>query len=179
MPSVRQPSTMINRVFIREHISSDVDAYIEWQTDPDVARYLSWLPRNRIEARGSFRDAIEQQNQADRTRFYFAVVLHETQDVIGDVGFTLSEPLQGGCGWFIRKDFQGQGYATEAVTQMIRYAFNSISLEVLTASCRRENAASARIMGKCGFILEKESETRSWYTQSRECWRNCIDHQVA
>jgi ribosomal-protein-alanine N-acetyltransferase len=171
---VGQLNIMINRVFIREHISSDADAYIEWQTDTGIARYLSWLPRSRIEAEASLRKAIEQQNQTDRTRFYFAVVLHETQEVIGEVGFTLSEPLQASCGWFMRTDFQGQGYATEAVKQMIRYAFNSISLEVLMASCRRENAGSVRVMGKCGFILEKESERRSWYTQSRECCRTAL-----
>ena len=157
---------MQHRVHIREHLASDVDAYIDWQTDSTVARHLSWLPRSPAAAEASLRDAIEQQSDVARTRFFFAVVLNETQEVIGDVGFTASDPLQGNCGWFLRKDFQGSGYATEAVNQMIEHAFQSRGLEVLTASCRRANAASTRIMTKCGFVLSHESEQRLWYRQS-------------
>jgi RimJ/RimL family protein N-acetyltransferase len=162
---------MVNRVHIREHIPSDVDAYIDWQTDPKIARYLSWLPRSRAGAEASLWDSIEQQSMVDRERFFFAVILHDTQEVIGDVGFTVSGQLQGDCGWFLRRDFQGKGYATEAVNQMIAHAFQCKGLEVLTASCRCENAASTRIMSKCGFVLDDESEKRLWYRQSEERWR--------
>ena len=48
---------MVNRVHIREHIPSDLDAYIDWQTDPDVARYIPWLPRNRADADACTRTA--------------------------------------------------------------------------------------------------------------------------
>jgi RimJ/RimL family protein N-acetyltransferase len=170
---------MINRVHIREHIPSDLDAYIDWQTDPDVARYISWLPRSRADAEASLWDAIEQQSVVARMRFYLSVVLSGTQEMIGDVGFTLSEPLQGECGWFVRKDCQGQGYATEAVNHLIKYAFQSKGLEALTASCRRTNIASVRIMNKCGFVLESESEERLWYKQSKECWRQLDGDHVA
>lgn len=162
---------MLSRLHIREHRPGDVDAYVDWQTDPEVARYLPWLPRSRADAKVSLWDAIEQQSLVDRSQFFFAIVLNDTQEVIGDVGFTVLNRVQGDCGWFIRRDFQGCGYATEASREMIAYAFQCRELEVLTASCMRANVASTRIMTKCGFVLERESGKRLWYTQSLEGWR--------
>jgi RimJ/RimL family protein N-acetyltransferase len=163
---------MVSSVLIREHVAADVNAYIDWQTDAKVAQFLSWLPRNHDDAEASLHDAIEQQNLVDRQRFYFAVVLKPTLEVIGDVGFTLEEPGRGNCGWFLRRKFQRQGYATQAVNLMIRHAFLSVNLEVLSASCRRENLPSARIMSKCGFEHDRESPSRIWYKQSKARWTN-------
>ena len=170
---------MSKQVHIREHIAGDVDAYVDWQTDPEVARYLSWLPRSRADAEASLWDAIEQQSVEDRKRFFFAIVLNDTQEVIGDVGYTASIPSPGNCGWFLRKSFQGRGYATEAVKQMIELAFQSESIDALSASCRCANAASIRIMTKCGFILENKSEGRLWYRQLAEGWRQANGGGIA
>jgi RimJ/RimL family protein N-acetyltransferase len=170
---------MMDSVYIREHLPGDAAAYIEWQTDLCVARYVSWLPGTRADAEAGLLDAIEQQSDPDRKRYFFAVVMVENEEVIGDVGFTLSEPLTADCGWFLRRDFQGKGFATQAVSQLIRYAFTCRKLEVLTASCYRVNEASIRIMNSCGFILQKESATRSWYSQSLHDRNESVDQQVA
>jgi len=167
----------MDSVQIREHLPGDAAAYIEWQTDMEVARYLSWLPVSSADAESSLLDAIEQQSAADRKRFYFAVVLKENQEVIGDVGFTLSEPFTADCGWFLRSGFQGRGFATQAVNQMIRYAFQNRQLEALTASCDSTNRASALLMTRCGFMLQRESAGRSWYSQSVHDWRRRIAQQ--
>lgn len=159
---------LINKVHIREYSHSDLEAFVDWQTDPKVARYLSWLPKSRAEAEASFWDAIEQQNIVERTQFFFAVVLNDTQEVVGGVGYTISDQAKSNCGWFIRKNFHGKGYATEAVNQMIEFAFRSKELKILTASCRCTNAASTRIMAKCGFVLENETENRLWFKQLRK-----------
>ena len=155
------------RVHIREHVSGDLDAYIDWQTDVEVARYLSWLPRNQAEAEASLRDAIVQQSLNDRIHFYFAIAINSTNEIVGDVGITITEPHQGDCGWFLRRAFQGQGYAGEAVILLVQYAFQELGLQVLTASCATANSASTRIMEKGGFTLVSESEDRLWYEQQK------------
>ena len=158
---------MANRVHIREHAPDDLDAYIDWQTDDEVARHLSWLPRSQAGAEACLRDAIAQQKAEARKRFYFAIVITSTDEIIGDVGLTVAGPHQGDCGWFLRKTFQGQGYATEAVKLLVEYAFHNLELQVLTASCVRANSASIGIMKKSGFALVSESEDRLWYEQHK------------
>ena len=92
------------RILIREHTIEDLEPYSEWQSDPEVGRYLSWLPRTRSEAEASLRDAIAQQRADPRVRFFFAVVLADSGEMVGDVGFTLRSPSEADCGQFIRCD---------------------------------------------------------------------------
>ena len=87
--------------------------------------------------------------------------------MVGDVGFTLIEDGVGDCGWFIRRRFWGNGYATEAVRQMIVLSFENLGLHCLKASCAKENIASRRIMQKNGFLLVTQTKTRLWYALSR------------
>ena len=156
------------RVSIREHQRSDMDAYVAWQTDPLIGQHLSWLPKSIEEARASFEDLMSQQSDPKRVRYFFAVVYTESQEVVGDVGFTADNNLRGDCGWFISSKFQGRGYATDAVKLLVDSAFNSYGMKELIASCARSNAASIRIMEKCGFKLQRNNEERVWYAKSCE-----------
>lgn len=149
---------------IREHVESDIEAYYEWQSDPAIATFVSWLPRTRSQIEASLHDAIIQQAAHPRTRYFFAVVDLSSKEVVGDVGFTVVEEGVGDCGWFIRRKFWGNGHATDALRQLITLAFEKAGIHRLKASCARENAASRRIMEKCGFIRVAQTETRLYYS---------------
>jgi len=153
----------MNRIVIREHILEDLDAYAEWQSDPEIARHLVWLPKNRAEAQKGLLEAIEQQTAIPRRKYFFAIVSVDNAEVIGDVGFTITARETGDCGWFIRKEYWDRGYATEATKLMIQYAFGNAGLERLSASCSLANPASEKVMLKCGFKCTERSESRVHY----------------
>ena len=152
------------RIRLREHVASDLAAFCEWQMDPEVARYLSWLPRSRHQCESALLDAIEQQAAAvERGRFFFAVDLLSTGEMIGDVGYTKCDPRTADCGWFLLKRFWGHGYASEAVRQLITLAREDDQLERLTASCRLENASSLHVAEACGFRRSGQTEQRVYF----------------
>ena len=164
-------NTPEHALLIREHRIEDLPAYLDWQCDPRMQQFVDWLPRTpAAAAEASLQDAIAQQNHPQRQRYFYAILLstpeHET--VIGDVGITLLTPGIGDCGWFLRADFQGQGYGTAAVRQLVRHGFTSLKLTELRASCRRSNKASTGIMHHCGFQLVRESPARLWFAQSAQ-----------
>ena len=159
-----------DKVFIREHVFEDRDTYADWQCDPDVAKFLSWLPRTEEEAYQSLQDAIEQQAIEDRQRFFMAVVRQMDEEVVGDVGITLLGDRIGEIGWFIRKQYWGMGYASEAAALMIHCGFRSIGLGTIRASCRKENISSEKIMKKCGFCLVDATDRRLNYYLRYEDW---------
>ncbi len=167
------------RIEIREHVLADLDAYVQWQSDPEVARHIAWLPKSHAESEAGLLDAISQQSARPRVRFFFAVVHRESGEVIGDVGFTITAPSTGDCGWFIRSQHWRCGYATEAARLLIRHAFQNIGLDRLTASCATPNIASARVMEKCGFQVLDESERRIWYQLPRASWETQAQHPAA
>lgn len=57
-------------------------------------------------------------------------------------------------GYSIDRSCQGQGYATEAVHAALAFAFDYLNLHRIETSYQPHNAASARVLEKCGF--EKE-----------------------
>lgn len=69
-------------------------------------------------------------------------------------------------------DFQGYGYATEALSKALEIAFGDMGLQRLYAKVMPENAASLRVLEKCGFEYEGV-ERSSMYI--RDEW---MDYQV-
>jgi RimJ/RimL family protein N-acetyltransferase len=60
---------------------------------------------------------------------------------------------QAELGWWIVPSYQGQGYATEAVDELIRIAFE-LGIRRIEAACFAENEASWRVMEKLGMRRE-------------------------
>jgi RimJ/RimL family protein N-acetyltransferase len=54
-------------------------------------------------------------------------------------------------GYWLAVPFWGKGYATEAARALVDYAFNHLGHAVLHAGARVTNAASRRVLEKCGF----------------------------
>jgi [ribosomal protein S5]-alanine N-acetyltransferase len=159
-----------HKVVVREHVLADRDAYASWQCDPEVAEFLSWLPKSEDESYRDLQDAIQQQGLEDRTRFYMAVVRHRDHEIVGDVGMSLPGDGSGDIGWFIRRKYWGMGYASEAASLMIRSGFEEIGLDTIRASCRRENARSERVMQRHGFVLTHATDRRLHYALEYDGW---------
>lgn len=63
-------------------------------------------------------------------------------------------------GYKIDKDLQGRGYATQAVQRAIEIAFQVLQLHRVEADIMPRNAASIRVVEKCG--MEREGLSRQF-----------------
>ena len=66
-------------------------------------------------------------------------------------------------GYFILPEYYGQGYMTEAVNEIIRFAFEENEVYRIKTSCLKENRASERVMQKCGLVKEAEYMSCTWH----------------
>ena len=158
-------------VVIREHEPSDIEAYFEWQSHPLCARWVSWLPKSREQSEEGLLDAIQQQHSVDRVRYFFAVVDASSNEMIGDVGFTIVDHEVADCGWFLRPAFWGRGFASAAVRLLVDRAFAVPSIKKLKASCAAENVRSERVMQKAGFSFVSRTHDRVRYQFLRSDWQ--------
>lgn len=62
--------------------------------------------------------------------------------------------VQAEIGWCLDAASIGQGYATEAVRELIRTCFDKLRLRRLTANCFADNVASWRLMERVGMRRE-------------------------
>ena len=85
---------------------------------------------------------------------WYAIWMIEKTDgtPVGDLCFKgLREDGIAEIGYGILEEHQGQGYATEAVRAACRWAFGHAEVTSLEAETDAGNAASQRVLEKCGF----------------------------
>jgi RimJ/RimL family protein N-acetyltransferase len=145
------------RLILRPFGPGDLDDLYDYQSRPDVARYLHWEARDRAQAR----EALEQQCREvalDKAGDWltYAVTLRETGKVIGEVGLKWLSPSrrQGEIGFVFNPDYAGRGLATEAATVMLGLGFDNLGLHRIIGSCMAQNAPSARLMERLGMRRE-------------------------
>lgn len=85
---------------------------------------------------------------------WYALWMIELKDgtSIGELCF---KGLNGGVpeiGYGILPEYRGAGYATEAVSAAVRFAFSDLRVTAVEAETGEGNAASRRVLEKCGFV---------------------------
>jgi ribosomal-protein-alanine N-acetyltransferase len=99
-------------------------------------------------------------------RWYdMGIVLQSTGQLIGGIALDVFDREQGEAAfsYLLNRAWWGQGYATEALAEMLRFGFVQLGLQRIADSCDSENVASARVMEKCGMRLECEHDGERWY----------------
>ena len=77
--------------------------------------------------------------------------------LIGFGGVTVSKEFDGlNLSYHLQPKSWGQGYATELVREALVFAFDDLHAERVIGLVRTANAASRRILEKCGFNFERE-----------------------
>ena len=142
---------------LRHFTARDLAAFMAMHSDPETVRYVPYPPLSRKEAQERLRSiatmtAIDDEAQNLR----FAVVLPDTDELIGDVSMwsSPSDRHQAEIGYVVNPRFHGHGYATEAVTELLRIGFEEAGLHRITANADARNAASIRVMERIGMRRE-------------------------
>jgi len=72
---------------------------------------------------------------------------------VGDLSFKgFNEDGSVEIGYGIIDEFQGQGYATEAVKAAVNWALKQAGVLRVEAETEPDNKASQRVLAKCGFV---------------------------
>lgn len=81
-------------------------------------------------------------------------------DVAGGIGITKIENREGELGYWLGEDYWGKGIMSEAVTEVVRYGFETLSLNRIYADVFTFNKASAKVLTKNGFEFERDEIAR-------------------
>lgn len=144
-----------DRLIIRLAVLGDEEAIYSYRSDFIENKYQGWLPGSVEEVRDYIKNMPTMLDVAD-VYFQFAIILKEENRLIGDMGiiFTGHEGMQAELGCTLHKDFQGNGYATEALSRMVDFLFRTLNKHRLVASIDPGNTASIRLIERLGFRRE-------------------------
>lgn len=96
--------------------------------------------------------------------FQFAVVLRGTEQLIGDCGLKTEEGArQAEIGVTFAREHQGKGYAYEAVSRLLDYAFGDLGVHRVVALADRQNAPSSALLERLGMRREGSFIRNAWF----------------
>ena len=147
------------RLLIRRVQPDDLDALFAIHTDAATTRYIPhmhWATRANADA--WFARDLERRRTESAVQC--VIVRRETatadEAIIGTAVLFNIEKASGlaEIGYLLAREHWGQGYATEAVTAFIDFAFSTLNLRRLEATVDTRNAGSNQLLQRLGFTLE-------------------------
>ncbi|MCQ6562376.1 GNAT family N-acetyltransferase [Paenibacillus mendelii] len=164
------------RLVLREFALEDAAAVHVYAADPVVAAHMSWGPNTEEETWDYMQYVTQMQGEQPRTGFELAVILKETQALIGGTGIFINSPGQGEIGYCYNPLYWGRGYAAEAAAALLRFGFNELGLHRIFATCRPGNTGSAKVMQKLGMKYEGHLRGHMLHKQGR--WLDSYQYSI-
>ena len=143
------------RLLLRDITIDDKQVIFDYRSDAETNKFQSWIPKTLEDVEGFIQRNSKEFNQPE-SWYQILITDKETKAVIGDIGihFFENENLQVELGITLNKDFQGKGYATEALKGVINFLFNDLKKHRIMASIDPENIDSLNLMERIGFRKE-------------------------
>ena len=142
-------------VILREWFASDAPALAKILNDGEAHKFLSDLPLPYTAADAAW--FINHCLNAPKDKTYqFAIVADGklAGNISAERGAKNIQRLSAELGYYVARPLWGRGIATAAVKAIAKYIFENTDIVRLTAEVFAENAASARVLEKCGFRRE-------------------------
>lgn len=141
------------RLLLRPIIESDADDIYEYSKNKNVGINAGWESHKSIEETREVMKLVFLNQE-----FVFGIVLKETGKLFGSIGLIADPKRQNEktrmIGYAIGEDYWGKGYMTEAVTALLRFGFEELHLDLISAYCYPYNEGSKNVLKKCGFRYE-------------------------
>jgi len=162
-----------DRLLLRPLTSRDVNALLAYRGREDVCRYVPFEPMTR---EGITERLTGQWARTELTgegqSLTLGAEVSQTGELAGDIMlFWHSEEHAGGeIGYVFNPSLGGRGYATEAVTMMLRLGFEELGMHRIIARIDERNDPSVRLARRVGMrqearLVENEFFKGEWSTE--------------
>jgi RimJ/RimL family protein N-acetyltransferase len=141
------------RLHVRRLRRSDGPAIFErWAQDPEVSRYLVWVPHRSIDESVAHAERCDAAWEAG-TSYTWILEDGPTGDAVGSIAAHVAGHRVG-LGYLLTRSVWGHGLMTEVVTGLRAVLEERPEVRRVWAVCDVDNTGSARVLQKSGFKLE-------------------------
>jgi RimJ/RimL family protein N-acetyltransferase len=144
------------RLRIRQFQDADLESFLAYRNDPEVARYQGWdVPYPREKALEFIEEMMTKDPAVQDEWFQAAIEVIATGEMIGDAAYYLKkDDPQAYIGYSIAQSSWRKGYGLEAIRRLLAYLFDELHLHRVIAITDVENIASFNMLDHMGFRRE-------------------------
>lgn len=142
------------KFYLREQVAKDAEAFFEYYTDPEVAKYiLATNPKTLSEASAEVQycHSLFYKKQG----IYWTIAKKSDDKMIGAVGLYInSNHLRAEICYDLSRNYWRRGIMSLALSKIIDFSFKEIGVNRLEALTVESNIASIAVLEKLGFTRE-------------------------
>jgi ribosomal-protein-alanine N-acetyltransferase len=140
--------------------SADVSSVFAYASDPEVARFTSWMPHVNLADSAAWLDRVAKSESLEtgRWRHCWAIRLRDRDpQAVGAIALAQGAAETAEVDYVLARPHWGSGLMTEAAAAVIHWAFSAAAgLTSLRSGGLAANTRSIRVMQKCGMVLERK-----------------------
>jgi [ribosomal protein S5]-alanine N-acetyltransferase len=153
------------RLILRHLRGSDLEDFLAYRNDREVARLQSWEGISRAEAVAFIASQEILQPGVPGQWLQIAIAARTTDQLIGDCALKVhgDDPRQATIGVTLSRSVQRRGYATEALSALLDGAFARMKLHRIVADTDPENVSAWRLLERLGMRREAHLRQSLWF----------------
>ncbi len=148
-------------LYLRPFSFADAESFYAIASNPDNLDFIFPMRATRSES-----DYLLVHGFLKNPLGVWAVEEKSVGKLIGAIKFDKLDPVErwAELGYFVKKEFQGQGFATEMLKTIAFLSFQEFGLKKLCLVTHEENKASQRVAEKSGFKVKRRYKGSDRYT---------------
>ena len=155
------------RLILRSWEENDAADLYALASDPQIGPSAGWPPHKSVE------DSLQIIRNVLQTPETYALIWKEDNRLIGSAGLKMGKDScsekqdEPELGYWIGRQFWGNGYATEAGERLLRHAFEDLNSNAVWCCYYEGNERSKRVQEKLGFTYvrtDPKGDTLLGYT---------------
>jgi RimJ/RimL family protein N-acetyltransferase len=166
------------RLALRDILKEDQAVFHRLRSDPDVIRWMEYMRSDSAaETWVWIQETIEQNLLKPRQSYNLAIKRRSDSQILGWIGIGQATGEPEGVldfGYALQPEFWGQGYATEALSAVLKIGFERLGADLIYGECDPKNIASSRVMEKAGLQTEGHRDAGNQkdlrFVINRETW---------
>jgi [ribosomal protein S5]-alanine N-acetyltransferase len=150
------------RLLLRPFGSADLENVFAGLSHPEVIRHygVSFTTLEASQEQMDWYASIEREG----TGLWRAICAKEDGKFLGAIGLNsiVREHAKGEIGFWLMPEHQGHGYISEVLPILLEHGFGTMGLHRIEAEVETDNAASAKVLVKAGFVHEGTLRECEW-----------------
>ncbi len=168
-----------DRLIIRDHEENDLIPMHELLSNPEDMYFLPDIKSSNMEESAcNLKISIKESGLGVEREKYFFGMFTKAGEYIGEIGYTVLShnnycEKNVGLGYFIKREYWKQGYTSDAVKCVVRFAFEHDNVIKIETGCLSDNIGSEKVMIKCGF---KKESFKPLHQYLHGKWRDRVEY---
>ena len=159
------PEIQTKRVALRDLEASDGPRVFSYHRHPAIARFQTWGTESVDVMQSYIRGLATADPDTPGAWYQVGIFLLAGGKLVGDCGFRplKDEPREAEIGITLAPEFQGQGYATEALRALVSYLFRELGKHRVFGSVDPANTSSLALLRRIGMRQEGHFVKSLWF----------------